>query len=496
MASKIKTKPAYLAGQWYTDNPAALQAEVKGLIAGAKPAGGKPLPDQPLLALIAPHAGLSYSGRCAANGYSLLEKGKYATVVVLGLAHRTPYHGASVPDVDVYDTPLGPIPLDVEAIERLKKEPLFQCLPRAHAGENSVELQLPFLKERLGEFKLIPILFRDLTPEDYGPIAESIRRCVPGGALFVASTDFTHYGASFGYAPFRKNVRQELRKLNDEAFEAIAALDAAAFARHLRKTGNTICGRDAVAVLLQLLPKDAKGVLLNYETSGDASGDWSHVVAYASFGFFGDTPIADVKGPAAAAGKPQEKTGGALTEAEKLSLMRLARRSLEQAVKERGAASLGDDEMTPTLREKRGAFVTLEKHDNLRGCIGYILPRVALHEAVAQNAVNAALHDPRFPAVGPAELGDIEIEISVLSVPREVPSLDDFVVGRHGLIIEKNFRSAVFLPQVAPEQGWDRVQTARHLCVKAGLPADAWKEGMTFKVFTAEVFSEKPKAGE
>ena len=496
MGRKIRTKPAYLAGQWYTGDPAALRAEVKGLMAAARPAAGKPLPDQPLLALIAPHAGLAYSGRCAAHGYSLLEKGKYATVVILGLAHRTPYHGASVPDMDAYDTPLGPIPLDVEAIARLKKEPLFQCIPRAHAGENSVELQLPFLKECLGEFQLIPILFRDLAPEDYGPIAESVRRCVPNGALFVVSTDFTHYGASFGYTPFRKDVRRELRKLNDEAFEAIAALDAAAFARHLRKTGNTICGRDAVAVLLQLLPKDAKGILLNYETSGDVSGDWSHVVAYASFGFFGDTPISSAKRPAAAAAKPQEKTGGALTEAEKSSLLRLARRSLEQAVTERGAASLGDDEMTPTLREKRGAFVTLEKQGHLRGCIGYILPRVPLHQAVIENAVNAALHDPRFPAVRPAELGDIEIEISVLSVPHEVPSLDDFVVGRHGLIIEKGFRSAVFLPQVAPEQGWDRVQTARQLCMKAGLPADAWKEGMTFKVFTAEVFGEKAKAGE
>lgn len=115
---------------------------------------------------------------------------------------------------------------------------------------------------------------------------------------------------------------------------------------------------------------------------------------------------------------------------------------------------------------------------------------MALWQAVVENAENAALKDHRFPPVRPEELKDIAIEISVLTVPRRVASLDEFIVGKHGLIISKGLRSAVFLPQVAPEQGWDRIETARQLCLKAGLPADAWKEGATFEVFTAEVFAE------
>ena len=134
----------------------------------------------------------------------------------------------------------------------------------------------------------------------------------------------------------------------------------------------------------------------------------------------------------------------------------------------------------------------MHKHGQLRGCIGYIEPIKLLQEAVIDNAVNAATKDFRFSTVEINEMKDIDIEISVLTPPEEIKEPEEFITGKHGIIIRKGVRSAVFLPQVAPEQGWEREETLLHLCLKAGLAPDEWKkEGMKFFVFEAEVFGEK-----
>lgn len=135
-----------------------------------------------------------------------------------------------------------------------------------------------------------------------------------------------------------------------------------------------------------------------------------------------------------------------------------------------------------------GAFVTLHQDGQLRGCIGTIVGREPLAGAVAANGLAAAVHDPRFDPVSPDELSKITIEVSALTPLHEVAGPDDIVVGRHGILLEKNGRHAVFLPQVAPEQGWDLATTLAHLCRKAGLPADAWRQGARLHVFEAEVF--------
>lgn len=140
------------------------------------------------------------------------------------------------------------------------------------------------------------------------------------------------------------------------------------------------------------------------------------------------------------------------------------------------------------LAEDGGAFVTLHEGGQLRGCIGTIVGHEPLARAVAANGVAAAAHDPRFAPVSPDELSNITIEVSVLTPLREVAGPDDVIIGRHGILLEKNGRHAVFLPQVAPEQGWDLATTLAHLCRKAGLPTDAWRQGARLRVFEAEVF--------
>jgi len=144
------------------------------------------------------------------------------------------------------------------------------------------------------------------------------------------------------------------------------------------------------------------------------------------------------------------------------------------------------------LRESRACFVTL--HDitgNLRGCIGNIEAFEPLADNLARNAYNAAFSDPRFAPLAPEELGETSIELSILTKPEPIADPTQFVVGEDGIILRQGTRGAVFLPQVAPEQGWDQETTLAYLSHKAGLPADGWKQpGTSFQTFRAEVFGE------
>jgi AmmeMemoRadiSam system protein A len=183
-----------------------------------------------------------------------------------------------------------------------------------------------------------------------------------------------------------------------------------------------------------------------------------------------------------------------LTRREQAFLREVARLAVESAA--RGApppdpatlAAGRDLELDGPLAEPRGVFVTLTAGGALRGCIGSLAPARPLAEAVAWAARSAAAGDPRFDPVTPAETGALALEISVLSPLETVPNADAIDVGRHGVLLQKGSRQAVFLPQVATEQGWDRETMLAHLALKAGLPPDGWQEGAVFKVFTAHVF--------
>jgi hypothetical protein len=204
-------------------------------------------------------------------------------------------------------------------------------------------------------------------------------------------------------------------------------------------------------------------------------------VSYASIVFTRDIEPPDIIG---------DNRG--LNNDEKQALLEVARDTLECCVKgQKPELKSGEYTLSQTLKKKRGVFVTLNKNGNLRGCIGHIQPREQLFDAVIDNTINSSMNDGRFKPVSEDELSDIEIDISVLSPIKKISGADKFITGKHGIIIRLGNMSAVFLPQVATEQGWDREETLAHLCNKAGLPSYAWKdEEMEFFVFTAEVFHE------
>lgn len=184
---------------------------------------------------------------------------------------------------------------------------------------------------------------------------------------------------------------------------------------------------------------------------------------------------------------------GRLTRDEMKLALQMARRTLKIALSENRLA--GPEELgvpaSGIFREKRAVFVTLKKQKALRGCIGHVLPVEELWQSIRSNAVSAALNDSRFNKVTAQELGSLDLDVSVLTVPEGIPDLSGYDVAKHGVILELGHRRALFLPQVAVENNWDRDTTLTYLSLKAGLPPDGWRNpSATFKVFEAQVFSE------
>lgn len=178
---------------------------------------------------------------------------------------------------------------------------------------------------------------------------------------------------------------------------------------------------------------------------------------------------------------------------EQAYLLRLARESIRRALVEGTKLAVeraaGFEPVSARVQERSGAFVTLEKRGRLRGCIGYIQGRKALHEAVIDCALSAAFQDPRFPPLSAEELDELEIEISVLSPLFEIRP-EEVEVGKHGLMISRGAQRGLLLPQVATEWNWTREQFLEETCGKAGLERDAWRTGARIEAFTAFVFGE------
>lgn len=180
-----------------------------------------------------------------------------------------------------------------------------------------------------------------------------------------------------------------------------------------------------------------------------------------------------------------------LTQEEKETLLKIARETLKSYLQDRRLPDFAID--SATLKEKRGAFVTLNtKQGDLRGCIGFIEGFKPLWETVREMALSAALNDPRFPPVSLKELEELTIEISVLSPLKKITDISEIVVGKHGIVLRRGFYSGLLLPQVATDYGWTREEFLEHTCLKAGLPPNAWADQQTqISIFSADVFGEK-----
>jgi MEMO1 family protein len=462
-------KPA-VAGQFYPADPGELRRDVEKYIA-AGGRGAAALPSAPRV-IISPHAGYVFSGPVAGNGYAAIDK-NVTTVIILGLPHHVPVEGIAAPGSDWFETPLGKVPVDKNRIKKL----LETCREayedaRAHAPEHSIEAQIPFLQVRLKSFSIVPLIVNDI---DAQKAADAIFPLIDDRTIVVASSDFSHYKS-----------QQEARAIDDRSIASIMA----------GNTGGPIdaCGEMPIRVAM-LIAKRMGLVprLLDARTSYDTypeRGSETRVVGYASI-VFGAWPQ---EKPAAAAGKKEITAApmDTLSPETKSFLLKLARTSLEAAV--RGGKTALPQDVPPMTKENRGCFVTLTENGSLRGCIGYIEPIKPLGQAVMENARNAALSDPRFPAVTAAELGSINVEVSVLTkpVPLEYNDpqdlLDKLVPHADGVILQDGFHQSTFLPQVW-DQLPDKTAFLEALSLKGGMQRDGWKKA-NVKRYRAEHFSE------
>ena len=485
------SRPPAVAGSFYTDNPVALRRQVGELLTAA----GEP--SAAARAIVVPHAGYVYSGAAAAHAFAALRAAAPRRVILLGPSHHAAFAGGALPDRSLasFSTPLGDVVIDADAVGRLRGSADFQGPARAHDPEHCLEVELPFLQVVAPEARLVPVLVGEHTDREMTRrMARALAELVDPETVVVVSSDFTHHGQRYGYAPFagRADLADTLLAVGRATAGRLAAIDPDGFWHQLEISEDTVCGRRPLAVLAELLDHAFAGTgsIAALTTSGHVSGSFDVSVTYAAIVFNGAWRgwTEDPAPPAL----------GELSAEEKTALLGLARATLRSHLSHDAtlATWFTDHAGDQAWRALAGAFVTVHNtgrrattEGRLRACMGIIEAREPLVDAVVSAALSAA-HDPRFPELALEELPAVELEVSALSPTSRVPGPEAIQVGRHGVVLSKGGRRAVFLPQVAPEQGWTRDQMLDQLARKAGLPADAWRQGTTFEVFTAQVFAE------
>lgn len=516
-------KPA-VAGAFYPADPDELRQWVDGALADARPQAEE-LASRGILpkerwpkAVIVPHAGYVYSGTTAALAYALLARGRgtIRRAVVMGPTHRVGIRGVACTNATAFATPLGEMRIDREAERRALRDcPAMIVHDRTHAAEHAVEVHLPFLQRALGDIDIVPLNCGDTTPQEAADVIEALW----GGdeTVIVISSDLSHY-----------HPEEVARAMDDDTISRIAAADGPL------PLERRACGVFPVNGLLDVCRRrGVKPVTLGRCTSGDEGRVSLHddprvpmadpnqaVVGYASFGVWEkDGEASEGADETAEAAKPADNhakiesdhnDGGLPSDPfdeyglptdfpadAGATLIAVARRAL--------ATQLGVDDIripdaTPHagetwLERDAATFVTLNKNGRLRGCIGTLTPYQALSRDVAEHAIDAAFHDPRFRPVRADEYGELTVEISVLGTPvrMDIGSKNELVhalvPGKDGLILSDGYHRATYLPQV-----WEQIPDPRefiaNLLVKAGLPSNHWSENMVCERYRVLSFAE------
>ena len=449
-------KPA-VAGMFYPGDKSSLLAEIKFYLNNVN----IPKIDNVKI-IISPHAGYMYSGPVAAYGYKMIEGKEYDNVFIFAPSHRAQFSGISIYNGEGYETPLGIVEINQNIVKKLFEESnLIKFYEYAHVQEHSLEVQLPFLQVVLNnKFKLIPALVGTHNINELIEIAKIVNDYIGEKDLIVLSTDLSHYYNS-----------NKAKILDSVAIEDIKNLDIEKFYNDIASGKTEACGFGPLIIGMAIAKLRGWNncEILKYADSGDVSGDKSQVVGYVSAVIYDNSE------------------DFSLNEYEKDILHKIAYESIKSKLENR--PFLLEYEVTPNLAQKRGAFVTLHKFGQLRGCIGNIIGIEPLHETVKNMARAAAFEDPRFPSLKYEELKDIDIEISVLSPLKKVKDINEIEVGKHGIYLRKGFYSGLLLPQVATEYNWDRLTFLDQTCIKAGMQPGCWKDRDTeIYIFSADVF--------
>ncbi len=453
----------YFAGSFYPQNPDDLNQKIDSLFSQTellKKEGN-------LTILFVPHAGIDYSGRTAAEGFKQISGKNYSKIIILGASHTQAFFHTAVFSSGIWQTPFGEIAVDDQLAKKLIDGRNILADSKPHQKEHSLEVELLFLQKVLKNFTIVPILVSQTSEELIDTVAQKIAENFDANTLLVISSDLSHY-------PNWKTAN----KVDKETINGILSGKKAIFEEVLAKNEKqnypnletSACGENAIRIGLKVAEilniTDFK--LLKYENSGDVANEKNRVVGYAAIGAY-STNDENIRKEALA----------------------IARSSLENHFSEKKVSlpSLS----SPLLHEELGAFVTLRKNGELRGCIGTFEPEKPLSQVISAMALAAAFDDPRFPPLVEEELKDIKIEISIMTPKQKIDDWQKIELGRHGVVIQNGSRLGTFLPQVATETGWSLEEFLGQLCTqKTGLPEDCYKDPKTnIYTFEVQIFEEK-----
>lgn len=466
----------YAAGRFYSDDPVELRSNLAKLFANAVPKSQKSV-----IAVISPHAGYVFSGEVAASAFNQIDNTKeYENIFVLASSHVKYLNGASVYFQGDYITPLGNVTVNTAlAKELIDNNKLFSFDNEADANEHSLEVQLPFLQYHMKtDFKVVPIIIGTQSKKDCKAIAEILKPYFYNDKnLFIISTDFSHYPS------YKNAVATDLATANalllNSPKELLNTIERNAD-KGIYNLATSMCGWTSVLTMLYMT-HDNPGITISpilYKNSGDSPyGEKDRVVGYYA--------LAVSYNKAA-----QNDTEFNLTEKDKETLLHIARNTVDTYIQKSKVPEINSTLFSENLNTHCGAFVTLHKNGKLRGCIGRFKVDEPLYQIVQQMAIAASTQDTRFEPVKKDELNNIEVEISVLTPLKKIDSVDEIVLGKHGIYIKKGYSSGTFLPQVATDTGWSLEEFLGHCARdKARIGWDGWKDAEIY-IYEAIVFSE------
>ncbi len=343
-ADPQNVRQAAVAGGFYPADPKTLTAMIDDMLAHA--ASSQPPINDPILAVVAPHAGYQFSGPVAAYTYAALKGRKFSRVVVIAPSHYVGFDFTSVYEGDAYATPLGVVPIDKEFAKQLvQMSPTIRFSSQGHTptkegAEHALEVELPWLQLVLGDFKLVPVVMGDQSYESSRALGVALAKLIQGNdekTLIVASSDLSHYH------PYDEAVKIDHKTLN-----ALQAWDYFSMSRNFEARVWEACG--GAPIVAAMIAAERMGgnqaLVLKYANSGDITGDHARVVGYSADVF--------LKTQSGKTMEPQFSLNGQ----EKNELLALARKSAEYAVREKKAYE-PTASASEVLNQERGAFVTL-----------------------------------------------------------------------------------------------------------------------------------------
>ncbi len=475
----LVTREPVVAGQFYPDKADELKSMLQKLFSEATPCNT----DKEVLAIISPHAGYVFSGEVAASSFNQLNYNKkYKNIFIIGSSHRTSFNGASIYNKGNFKTPLGIVPVNIELANQLIQQyDFFNDRVDAQLYEHSLEVQLPFLQYRMkNDYCIVPIVIATQNRETCRKIASALKPYFNSDNLFIISTDFSHY-PSYENAQLVDQLTANAI-ITNKPEELIKTLDAND-QKGITNLATSLCGWTSVLTLMYITEKMdcLKNLPVDYKNSCDAKyyGENARVVGYYSIAVVNENYV-----------KNNDVSEEFLNNDDKKTLLSLARKTIEKYIDDGEFLKPDVSKYSPALQVKAGAFVTLHKNGKLRGCIGRFDADEPLYKIVQEMAIASATRDYRFTPVTAAELPEIDIEISVLTPLRKIHSIDEIVLGKHGIYIKKGMQSGTFLPQVATDTKWSLEEFLGHCARdKAGIGWDGWKDAEIF-VYEAIVFSE------